>query len=236
MAKHPHKANVSNMFLESLIKSNNATALKIMFYVARSDLVVPDTRVLDFKIDTKKLCDYCNIDSKTLIRNIETIQETTVKYRDDKGMGFINLIVKSHFGYNEGVTEITMLKEVLDKLIEVKQNFTTIDVQNIMKLTSKHSLKMIQLLERINGYSEGIAKRKEFTLDELNKLFGVKYKRLKEFERKILVPAKNELDLNSKLSFVYSIKYDKEKMTKGRAKAVSATIDLIANTPYPTLF
>jgi hypothetical protein len=58
-------------------------------------------------------------------------------------------------------------------------------------------------------------------------LFGTQYKKIAEIERAILIPAKKELDATSKISFEYQINYDKMQHTKGRAKAVSVTIDLI---------
>ena len=52
-----------------------------------------------------------------------------------------------------------------------------------------------------------------------------KYKRLVEIERKILIPVKEELDAESKLSFIYEISYI--NLGQGRPKANKITIDLI---------
>ena len=63
---------------------------------------------------------------------------------------------------------------------------------------------------------------------DLNDLFGTKYRNLYDIQRKILAPVKEELDMNSKLTFIYEIKFD--NFDVGRPKATSITIDVIDNS------
>lgn len=236
MAKNKNMAKISNGFLESFMLNNNATALKMIFYISKSGLVVDPSAFMHFKIDIKALCDYCNIDVKTLRRNLKQLTEVSVALPYEKGVRYISLLPYVDIGHN-GVLEVKMFKEILDELIAVQSRFTVIDVRNIMALTSKNSLKMIQLLERINGYSPDVPKRKRYTLEELNSLFGVKYGRLGLFVAKILEPVRVELTSYSKLTFSYSIEYDKKDLTSpGRPKAVAIVIDLLTNHPQPSLF
>jgi hypothetical protein len=66
-------------------------------------------------------------------------------------------------------------------------------------------------------------------------MFDTNYKRMAQFEAEILKRTKEELDHNSKLSFIYEIKYFQQN-PKGRPKAVGVTIDLISkNTVQPKL-
>jgi hypothetical protein len=61
-------------------------------------------------------------------------------------------------------------------------------------------------------------------------MFDTNYKNFYEFERKILVPVKAELDEFSSLTFLYSFNYDKAvKSSAGRPRAVSAVLDLKSN-------
>ena len=236
MAKNKNMAKISNDFLEGFIKNNNATTLKMMFYIAKSSLEVTKGDLMTFGINVKDMCSYCNIDVKTLRRSFKAMSETSVTITRDDGVRYISLIPYVDIRYN-GELEVKMFKEVLDELIAVKNRFTIIDVSNVMRFKSKHSLKMIQLVERINGYSDNVAKRKHYTLDDLNALFGVNYKRLLDVERKVIQPAKRELDQYSKISFIYRLEYDKDDITTpGRAKAVSLVLDVVRNTPQPLLF
>jgi len=84
------------------------------------------------------------------------------------------------------------------------------------------------LLHRIGNFSDSIPKRKHYDLDELNELFGTNYKKISDIERKILIPVKSELDIYSKISFVYEMNFD--LLGAGRPKAIDITIDVIDNS------
>jgi len=221
---------ISNALVESFVNKNNVVALKILFYISKGKLEPKETELVHFKIDNKKLCDYCNIDMKTLRRNLKQMTETSITFVESgKYEEFISVIprVKNVYG---GFIEFTMFNKVLKLIQEVENKFTVIDLSNLMKLKSKHSIKMIQLLEMIKGFSENVAKRKYYSLEELNGLFGTNYKKVYEFERRILRSVKEELDQVSNLTFIYSQKMEKEDISKaGRPKAVGLYIDLIDN-------
>jgi plasmid replication initiation protein len=152
--------------------------------------------------------------------------ETSISTTDEKSESYTSVISYAKFNYNADL-RVEIRENILKLINETKNQFTIIDANNIMQLTSKHSIRMLMLLEYISGFSSNVAKRKTYTLDELNLLFGTNYKRINHFEENILVPIKDELDATSKISFEYRINYDKKNNTVGRAKAVSVTIDLI---------
>jgi len=225
-----NNTSVSNSLVDSFITKNNAIALKILFYISKGELDPIETELIHFKIDSKKLCEYCNIDIKTLRRNLKQMTETSITFIEDKNyIEHISIIPKVKILYG-GFVEFTMFNQVLKLIKEEKNCFTVIDLTNFMKLNSKHSLKMIQILERINRFSENVAKRKYYSLDELNGFFGTNYKKLYEVERRILKPTQEELNQVSNLTFTYSKKMDKEDIGKaGRPKAVGLYIELLDN-------
>ena len=134
------------------------------------------------------------------------------------------------------IVPIDIYKEILELIWQVERRFTVIDVKSLMNLSSKHSVRMVQLLEMINGFGDPVAKRKVYSLSELNLMFGTKYKRIKQFEAEILTPIKSELDINSKLSFVYQIVFIDNPKGRGRPIADKVQIDLVRNTPQGSLF
>lgn len=221
-------AKISNAIVEALVQKNNLSALKVIFYIAKSDIQFQDGELINITINANSLCKYCNIDIQTLKRNINKMQETNITFVE-KDVYEEHIVIIPYFKFNYGgKIEIKMFSKILNLIREVKNRFTIIDVENLMKLKSKHSVRMILLLEMISGFSENVAKRKHYSLAELNGMFGTNYPRLKEFERKILVPIQKELNDKSKLSFLYEIKFDKEDITsRGRPKAVGIILDLI---------
>ena len=232
--KKSNLVKIKNDLVESFVKSNNLTALKIIFYLAYDENV--DTSYLTkIKINIKELCDYCNITPDTLKKSIKRMQETSISWKDERAENFVSVIPRANFTYG-GSLEIEMYQDVLNMIRNVKGKYSVINAHQLMLLKSKHSARMILLLEMINGFDEHIPKLKKYDLGELNLLFGTNYKRLGQFDQEVLKKAKEDLDTNSKLSFVYDIYYDKEAHTVGRAKAVGVTIHLIDNNPQPKLF
>lgn len=225
---------IDNQLIEAFVKKGNLPALKILFFIASSDIEITGD-YMKFNLDTKDVCERCHIDIKTLKRNVRQMTETSISIIDEKSESYINVLPFVKFRYDNKVT-LEMRKEILELIKATKNQFTIINASKIMKLGSKHSVRMLMLLEYIKGFDEHVAKRKHYDLEELNLMFGTKYSRIAEFERKILLPVKQELDSNSKLSFIYEVHKDKTTTTVGRAKAVGIIIDLVQNTPQGSLF
>lgn len=221
---------ISNQLIESFVKKGNVVAFKILFYLAKCEIEI-GSDVMLIKINTKQLCDFCNIDIKTLHRNIEQLTETSISIKDEKSTSYITVLPYAKFNYS-GTLEIKIFKEILELIQASRNQFTVIDASSVVKLSSKHSIKMIMLLEYISNFSDQIAKRKYYDLDELNLMFGTKYVRMGQFDKAILEPVKIELDGNSKLSFEYEIFYDKLENTVGRAKALGVYLMPITSNHY----
>jgi plasmid replication initiation protein len=237
MKKELNIVNISNSLIESFVSKSNLGALKVLFYLSYdSSVKMPNSRVITLKIDSKKLCETCDIDMRTFKRNIQKMQETTITFiKDNEFEQHITVLPSVTYEVGTSIVEIDIYKKVLELVKEVKSKFTVIDITNLMRLKSKHSVKMIQLLSYINGFGENVGKRKTYDLEELNGMFSTNYKNVYEFERKILKPTKEELDSNSKLTFTYRVKF--EEATKGRPKAKGVIIDLVkTNSVQQQLF
>jgi plasmid replication initiation protein len=124
--------------------------------------------------------------------------------------------------------KISLFVKIAKMIVDVKNNYTFINTKELMRLKSKHSLRLLPLLNTLAGYDENIGKRKRMTLEELNEFFGTKYRSLYDIQKKILESVKKELDNNSKLSFVYDLNF--ESLGKGRPRAKDIVIDLIENS------
>lgn len=239
--KNAHKkassyAKISNSLVESFVKKNNLGALKILFYLSKHCQDVPlKDNLVTVKINVSSLVKTCNMDVKTFKRNLKQMQETSLTFVSDtlKGVSptyeeWITVIPYIKWNYN-GFVEVQMFSKILKLVVGINNKFTVIDIENLMSLRSKHSVRMIQLLEMIEGFSDVVAKRKTYSLVDLNSMFGTNYKNMYEFERKILVPTKKELDEVSKLTFLYEITFDKLVSARGRPNAVGVTLDLLSN-------
>ncbi len=226
---------IANSLIESFVKKNNAIAVKIMLYVAKHERKMLNAEYTEFTLNTKALCKECNIDTKTLRQNIIQMTETSINFKYGEGKkkinSYVTIIPHATFDHNENLV-IRIFREILELITEVKNKFTIIDVPQLMQLKSKQSIRMLQILELINGFDVNIPKRKIYTLEELNGMFGTNYKKINDFEKSILKKAKEELTENSNISFEYYIKYEKEDNKAGRPFAKWVIIDLIKVKHY----
>jgi len=235
---HP---KISNTFIESAIQNNNASAIKTIYYLASHLEKLKDlkdkssTSLVAMKFDTREMLKYTNMKLPEVKRNLKAMQQTSITFIDKKKKteAGINLLPYYEFVYGKHTVEVKLFVKIAQLIIDVKRNYSMINTNALMKLKSKHTLKMFPLLQRIEQYTdkEGnpLPKRKHMTLGELNMFFGTNYKRFTDIERAILRPVQDELNSYSKLSFIYETNYD--YFDAGRPKAISITIDVIGNAP-----
>lgn len=228
--KNKNSLKVSNDFVNSIITKNNYLTLKILFYmVLNGNNLSKNEETTVISICIRELKKVLNIDFKNLRQNIKFIQKTLITIKQNKNIIDMTLIPKVVYNYEEQQLHITLFNDVLNELKELKNRFTTIDLNNLINLQNKHSIRLLTILENINTYDDYIGKVKTFTKDELNQLFDTNYKSVKEIERAILKPIKDELDQYSKLSFIYSLEYDIDTLRVGRKPIIGVKIYLKEN-------
>lgn len=230
MAKEIKKGlNVSNRFITSIIKHNNQLSLKILFYSLIHGKVEKKPNMSILSINMRQLQKDLHLDFKNMRQNIQKIQKTLITIHENENVCDLTLIPKAFYKISNQTLELNVFNSVLDELYEIKNKYTPIDIYNIIKLQNKHSIRFITILEMIDNYDEFIAKKKSFTKEELNKIFGTKYRGVKEIERAIIKPIQEELDELSNLTFIYDLDFDIDKLTKGRKPLIGITIYLKEN-------
>ncbi|HFU75434.1 MAG TPA: RepB family plasmid replication initiator protein [Arcobacter sp.] len=220
---------ISNNFIDNAIHKNNAHAIKTIFYLASIIDTFDFNKELDtIIIDLRKMFKYTGLTAQEARDNFRAMQKTSITFLNEaeEWEENITLVPRIKFHYGKNLIEIDLYSKIAKLIIEVKNNYTFINTASIMKLKSKHSLRILPLLETIRGYDEDIPKRKKMSLNALNDFFGTKYKTIYEIERKILNPVKEELDINSNISFIFET--HTENLGKGRPKATHITLDVVS--------
>jgi hypothetical protein len=229
---------VSNTFIDSALHKSNLASLKTIYYLSTILDKFDHSKSVDtLKIDLRQMLKYTEMTAQDIRNNLRSMQETSISFIDEKQKTeeYISLIPRIEFLWGKNIVEIDLYSKIAKLIIDAIGQYSFIDTKQLMKLQNKHSLRLLPILFKLSQYSPNVAKRKSYELEDLNDLFGTKYKRLVEIDRKILAPAKEELDAESKLSFVYEI--DFVNLGQGRPKANKITIDLIEQkTPQGKLF
>lgn len=251
-------ARVDNRVLESFVKSNDLTAFKVLMYIGKSQLDkdrnihdLDDEKLYKVPIRLQPLSNYYTLTTRQIREGIIKLNETSINYRkQEKGKdveSFVNLLPKAKINYTDETFECFVFGEIL-KLVFAINKYSEINVKNFIRLEKKHSGKMLMLVERISNYKKTVTytdpdtfvqtkkdimpKRQHYELDELNKMFGTKYKTYSLFVKKVLQPCKEDLDAHSQISFMYTAVKDRVGDTvksRGRTPIVHITIDVIGN-------
>lgn len=235
---------IHNTFLDNTINKSNLSSLKTIFYLSsilrdKELNALDEESLIDIIIETKDMLKYTEMTMDTIRKNFKTMQQTSITFINEKEkweMG-INLLPLYKIIHNKNKVEIKLFVKIAKLIIDVETNYSYLNTKNFMKLDSKHSIRMLGLLNKISNYNAErkteseyhkkiaeIPKRKIWNLDDMNDFFGTKYKTWGEMERSILVPVKEELDSKSGYTFIYEANF--ESLGRGRPAFKTVTIDL----------
>ena len=217
---------ISNNFIQSEIFNLNKNALKTVFYLASILENFDFSKELNtLYIDLQKMFKFTEMTATDIKNNLRAMQDTSITFADENEdiEEFIVLIPRIKFHYGKNRVEIDLYSEIAKLILNVKDNYTFLNTKSLMSLENKHSLRLLPILNMISRYDG--AKRKKYELQDLNAIFGTKYKNLTDISRYILTPVKSELDELGSLTFLFEINYI--SLGKGRPKAISITIDVI---------
>lgn len=163
---------ISNDFLLNTIEKNNTSTLKTLFYIAtilrNLDLSnYKKNELVTIEINKKELQEYTMISDDTLRRNIKQMQQTSITFIDEenKTQSGVSLIPRYEIKFGKNKIELDLYSQIAKMIIDVEANYTFMNVKNVMKLDSKHSIRMLGLLNNLDTYSINPTDKK--TLDKI---------------------------------------------------------------------
>jgi plasmid replication initiation protein len=225
----PKTLELANNLFQAFIKNNNVVGLKLCLVLsgAKNKIHYDDELQATFEVDS--LCKIMQVTRKELSMNMKKILKIHFTFVDAEGGRGMTVPIHT-YNYKANNKHIVIgvsapAKKLFTELGKGGYSFSKANANNLMGLKHKHSIRMQLLLEQINDFSDDVAKRRRFTLEELNGYFGVNYSNYYEFERKILKPVKEEIDSSSTLTFIYEFK--DEASGTGRPKIKEVVIDLV---------
>ena len=224
----PQTLKLANSLFQAFIRNNNLVGLKLCLVLSGAKNIIHYDDELQATFNVDSLCEVMNVTRKELSTNLKKVLKVHFTYADNEGVGATVPIHSYKYKSNNKQVVIGVsapAKKLFTELGKGGYSFSKANAKNLMNLQHKHSLRMQLLLEQINDFSDDVAKRRRFTLEELNGYFDVSYKRYVDFERKILKPVKEEIDNSSTLTFNYRM--SDELIGTGRPKIKEVVIDLV---------
>ena len=231
---------IANTFIENAIADSNVNALKTIYYLSTILETVDmqsmkDEKIIGICIDKREMLKYTEMSAPTLQKTTKEMQKTSITFIDEKDniVEGMSLLPRYKFVPNKNIVELDLYVRIAKMIIDIKKNYTMMNIKEIMKLRKPHSVRILALLNRISTYENNdeneleAPDKKIMTLNELNSFFGVNYISWNEFERSLLKQVKEELDAHSIRSFTYEANY--EILGRGRPSFKDITIDVIDN-------
>ena len=182
---------ISNDFLLNTIEKNNTSTLKTMFYIAtilrEMELdKYKKNQLVTIELDKKELQEYTMISDDTLRRNIKQMQQTSITFFDEENkiQSGVSLIPRYEILFGKNKIIIDLYSQIAKMIIDVEANYTFMNVKNVMKLDSKHSIRMLGLLNNLDTYSINSTDKKtlEQIRDNLELIKNPEYKEYVEKE------------------------------------------------------
>src|SRR4051794_22524818 len=209
------KTNIKNLVTKSnmLIEANYKLGVveqKIILYLA-SNINSKDS---DFKTYTLSIKEFNRLlglkgnPKYTELRQItKELMHKVFEVRIDKKV--IQVAWLSYVAYNEsdGTIDIRFDPFLRPYLLELKREFTSYRLENVVKLKSSYAIRIYEFLKQYERLHE-----RTFSLMDLRKMLGAEdvYPAYGNFKQRVLVPAQAELKKKTDISF------EIEEIKKGR--------------------
>ncbi len=247
-----HITKIENRFKVSKSNSLIRAAYKLttneqkLILIAISLISPEDKDFHTYEITIKTIAEILKVKRKDLHKSIENmtfnILKKPFKYVNDKNER-VQLNWFSICKYKEGSVKFRFDPEIKLLLLDLKENFTTYYLGYAVKLKSRHSIRMYELLRQVKSIINVI-----FDLDELRYLLGIEkdeYPDYYMFKKRIILSSQKELKEKTDISFefreikkarrVYKLKFIVKPNTKKVEDVEDADLFNFNNLTYDLL-
>ena len=190
----------SNYLIES---KYTLTVYEQRLIFAMISMIKPtDEDFKEYKISLAELSEMMNIDLPNIYREakkiIYRIMRRVLQIETNDG-SFIQIHWISCAEHKKDYVNISFHPKLKPYLLQLKNCFTKCDLKLLNQFQSIYTIRIYQLLKQYKsiGY-------RTFLVDDLKKILGIeenKYKIFKDFRRRVLDQARNELDMRADITF-----------------------------------
>lgn len=203
-----------NKLIEAKGKMEFTLLEQKMLLALVSEITLEDDDLNTYQINIRKflgLSGHRSIGGKDYknVHNIaENLMEKVIRIKEDDGSTLsVAFLSSAKTTEKNDYVELSFDKNLKPYLINLKEQFTKYQLENILKLNSGYSIRIYELLKQY----EKIRKRK-FEIDTLKEFLGIgnKYERFYDFERFVLKVSMKEINKHTDIDIDY------DKIKRGR--------------------
>lgn len=167
-----------------------------------NDKVHIQTDLFDVKIITMPISMFLNGEEdknhKRIKEGIESLEQKKFIYEDDKTWEIIRIISEPKIDKYKEFVSFRINPKIVDAFLDFSKGFSKYELATAMQFESIYAMRFYELL---SGQKRPIT----YTIENLKIMFQIedKYSKVNDFFRKVIEPAKKELDKSSPYSFEY---------------------------------
>lgn len=202
------KANKLNNFIAcNPVEDMSVNELRLFcLYLSKLNSRNPESRTVEIPLEYFESMFGVKINTTEFTARLRTMLKRYMHIKKDGKNILINLYSK--FCWSEencNCIEISCNADIEPYLFELKECYTSYEIENIVKLNSAAKIRMYEIMKQYEKIGE-----RQLTVDELQELLMTHYTKYYEFSRNVLTPAIK--DVNEYTDITISC----EKVTKGR--------------------
>lgn len=219
-----YKVTKSNFLIQTARSSMTASEMRVLVY-AISKIELGDKQFNPCEISITEFANVCGITPDAQYSNLKEVttklKGRVIEFFEDEEMdSFLQTTWLRYVRYRKGKGVVTLLleEELAPHLLELRKNFTSYGLKNILLLRSKYAMQMYEILksyENLGAWCVGLENLKKL-------LFAEQYERFPDFRRKVLEIAVLEINEKTDISANY-------KLTKKGKKVIGIEFTIKTN-------
>jgi len=170
---------------------------------------------LSFRVDAKNFATLLGLEyTNNVYRDLKSITKRflsrVLEIQEDDTILQTHVVRSIYYRTSKGYLDVKISDEIIPYLIGLKSNFTQYKISQAIKLSSRHAIRIYELLKK----QETIGERTLF-LDDLKKKLGIssnQYKRYSDLQKDVLEISKREINSKTDLVIDYQTLKDNKKI------------------------
>lgn len=146
----------------------------------------------------------------TINLTLDSLFNRVVRIRNDEIKHEFRFISSKKYYNNLSYFEITFSNEIMNYLIDLKDNFSRYDLKHVVNFKNKHS---VRIYEMLNEFRYKNIKKRVITINELKECLDLKneYLRFNSFRQSVINKAVNEINEHTNINVKYNKIFNSSK-------------------------
>ncbi|CAM4200580.1 replication initiation protein [Geobacillus stearothermophilus] len=214
----------SNVLIEANYKLSTLEQKIILYLISQIHKDDDDFKMYTLPIqEFSELLGYRGSPKYTELREItKNLMRKVLEVREGQKLKQMSWVSYVEYDGNSGYVSLSFDPRLKPYLLQLKREFTTYRLKNVMELKSSYSIRMYELLKRWQYVG-----RFEIRLDELRMMVGAgnKYREYHNFKKRVLNPAQQEISEKTDIMFSYEEIREKRKVVSIRFRIKEKNVE-----------